>query len=142
MPTTNPSQPNQPSQPSLFLLFNHRLTAQQEADARASLGVTRIVSPPSAIQSLWSEVPSEADTLTGYLAPVCAWLAEAAQPGDFALIQGEFGATWQMANQALNLGLIPIYSTTRREAVEEHGEDGRVHLRHTFAHVRFRKYGT
>lgn len=129
------------SQPNLFLLFSHRLTAQQEADAHASLGVARIVSPPSAIQSLWSAVPPEADNLTGYLAPVCAWLAEAARPDDFVLIQGEFGATWQMVNQALNLKLVPIYSTTRREAAEEHDEDGRVHLRHTFAHVRFRLYG-
>lgn len=60
-----------PEKTSLFLLFNHRLTAAQEADA---------------------------------------------------------------------LGLIPIYSTPRREMMEKHMPDGSVHIRHIFSHVRYRRY--
>jgi len=127
--------------PILFLLFNHRLTPSQEADARASLGVAAIVPPPPEISRLWSEIPPEAERLGDTLAPARNWLAAQAAPGDFILIQGDFGATSLMVNAATQQGLIPIYSTTRRQAVEEHMEDGSVHLRHIFTHVRFRRYG-
>ncbi|MFH0784214.1 MAG: CRISPR-associated protein Csx20 [Pseudomonadota bacterium] len=127
--------------PNLILLFNHRLTARQEEDAYSSLGINRIILPPVDVQMIWAQVPTDADELTGYLAPVFAWLAAAAQPGDFVLIQGEFGATYLAVEMAFRLSLVPIYSTTRREAMEEHVADDRVEIRHTFSHVRYRKYG-
>ncbi|OGQ86296.1 MAG: hypothetical protein A2512_04965 [Deltaproteobacteria bacterium RIFOXYD12_FULL_56_24] len=126
--------------PSLILLFNHRLTAPQEADARASLGVQRIVEPPPEIQTIWSQVPSDPDNLADWLTPVADWLAGVAKPGDFVLIQGEFGATFRMVSEAFRLELTPIYSTTDRKAVEQHLEDGSVQITHTFSHVRFRRY--
>jgi 2-methylisocitrate lyase-like PEP mutase family enzyme len=52
--------------PALFLLFNHRLTSVQEADALASLGVGRIVAPPEAIQHLWSATRSCSATSTAH----------------------------------------------------------------------------
>lgn len=129
------------SHPTLILLFNHRLTAQQEKDARASLGISRITQPPADIRMVWAQVPPEIEELTGYLAPVFAWLAGVARPGDHVLVQGEFGATCLAVGEAFRLGLVPVYSTTRREAVENHLADGRVEIRHTFSHVRYRKYG-
>ena len=124
-----------PMPPTLFLLF-----AAQEDDARISFDVCRIVLPPLEISRLWLEIPPAAEGLSAHLTPVFAWLAACTQPGDYVLIQGEFGATFLLVNEALRLGLTPIYSTTRREAVEEHGPDGRVHLHHIFSHVRFRRY--
>jgi len=129
-----------PAAPALILLFNHRLTARQEEDARASLGISRITQPPISIRMVWAQVPPDVDELTGYLAPVFSWLEEVARPGDFVLVQGEFGATCLAVREALRLDLIPLYSTTRREAVEKHLADGRVEIRHTFAHVRYRRY--
>lgn len=126
---------------TLYLLFNHTLTEAQAADAYRSLGVSRIVEPPPAIRERWASVPPDLDDLADWLAPVFAWLAETARPGDHVLIQGEFGATCLAVRQAQRLGLVPVYSTTRREAHEEHMPDGTVHLRHIFAHVRFRRYG-
>ena len=129
------------TEPALFLLFNHRLTEAQEADAQQSLGVDRIVAAPADIQTLWSQVPPEIDILTPYLTPVFAWLEDQARPGDFVLIQGEFGATCLAVKEAHRLNLIPVYSTTSRQAMEEHLPDGRVEIRHTFSHVRYRQYG-
>lgn len=130
-----------PTAPALILLFNHRLTARQEEDARVSLGVARVIEPPADMRMVWAQVPADIDALTAYLAPVFFWLKGVARPGDFALIQGEFGATCLAVETAFRLGLVPVYSTTRREAIEEHLADGRVEIRHTFAHVRYRKYG-
>ena len=53
----------------------------------------------------------------------------------------DFGATFLVAQKALALGLTPLYSTIRREAVEQVCGD-KVQLTHQFRHVRFRHYET
>ncbi len=128
------------SQPNLILLFNHSITTSQAADARQHLGISAIINPPPDIQSVWAQVPPDIDDIAKYLIPVFAWLAKTAEKGDYILIQGEFGATRLAVNEAFRLGTIPIYSTTKREAVEEHLADGKVAVHHLFSHVRFRHY--
>ncbi len=126
--------------PNLILLFNHTITTAQEADARHSLGINDIIEPPLPVQSLWAQVPPESNEITEYLAPILEWLAEIARQGDYLLVQGEFGATRLGVNEAFRLGIIPIYSTTRREVVEKHLPNGGVAVRHIFSHVRYRRY--
>jgi len=126
---------------SLFLLFNHQITPIQEADARIALGVDQIIDLPPDLHRLWRSVPPDLPEISAYLDPVKEWLAAHAAESDYLLIQGDFGACFIMVNFAFERGLIPIYSTTHREAVEEHGEDGSVKLKHVFKHRIFRKYG-
>jgi len=125
----------------LFLLFNHTATEDQLSDARSSLGVNRFVEPTPNIQMLWRKVPPDLKTISAYLDPVKDWLADSSTKGDFVLIQGDFGATYFMVRFSLEIGLVPIYSTTERQVTEEHGPNGQVHLSHTFHHRRFRLYG-
>ena len=125
----------------LFLVFNHTFTAAQEEDARSSLGVTRIVSLPEELQDLWSDIPPSLTSLSEYLAPIRAWLLEHAAPGDYVLIQGDFGATYLMVDFVLRNGLVAIYSTTTREATETIHPDGSVELMHHFKHQIYRNYG-
>lgn len=127
--------------PDLYLLFNHAISTRQEEDAQIALGVGRIVLPPEEIQGLWSSVPPELGELREYLQPVRQWLDNAARPGDYVLIQGDFGACYLTASHTLAIGCIPIYSTTFRQTEEQHLPDSRVILTHTFSHVRFRRYG-
>jgi len=127
--------------PRLIVLFNHTLTDGQREDARRSLGAEEFLEPPAGVRSLWAEVPPELASLEEYLAPVRSWLGDCARPGDFLLVQGDFGATWLMVRFAMAMGLIPVYSTTRRAAAEELQPDGSVRLTHRFQHVRFRRYG-
>ena len=127
--------------PNLVVLFNHTLTEAQEADARASLGVEGIIDPPAHIRRLWAHVPPDAETLHDYLAQVLAWLAETAVPGDFVLVQGEFGATFLTVRFCLENGLVPVYSTTARQVAEKRLPGGTVRIQHVFRHVRFRRYG-
>ncbi len=127
--------------PQLIVLFNHTLTESQREDGRRSLGAGMFLEPPAEVRSLWADVPPELESLEDYLSPVRSWLQECARPGDFLLVQGDFGATWLMVRFALRIGLVPVYSTTRRAAAEEPQPDGSVHLTHRFQHVRFRRYG-
>ncbi len=125
----------------LLLLFNHTLTAAQQRDARASLAIDCLVAMPPAVSVIWGQVPSDTPAISAHLQPVRRWLRQQANPGDYVLIQGDFGACFLMVNFVLERGLIPVYATTRREAVESHQSDGSVKTMHHFRHQRFRKYG-
>lgn len=126
--------------PRVFLFFNHTLTEDQREALSRELTVTKIVLPPEELRSLWAAIPPESTTLKDILVPVCSWLEKQSAAGDFILIQGEFGACYLLVQHALEHGLIPIYSTTRRRAEERHLDDGSVRIEHTFKHVIFRRY--
>jgi hypothetical protein len=126
---------------TLILLFNHQLTRQQESSARQMLGVSSITELPSELKSIWGNVPAHLSEIVEYIAPVRDWLDDHAKSGDYILIQGDFGATYLMVRFAFHKGLIPIYATTRREAVEEVQSDGSVKRTQRFMHQRFRAYG-
>ncbi|MBT9258667.1 MAG: TIGR02221 family CRISPR-associated protein [Clostridiales bacterium] len=126
--------------PRLLILLSHRLLPQQEADARESLGVTAFTYLPDPLQSLWSQIDPSLEELEEFLQPIGRWLEEEGQPGDYVLIQGEYGATVWAIGKARALGLIPVYATTRREVVTEEGDDGQVVKKAVFRHVRFRLY--
>ena len=124
-----------------FVIFNHTLTETQAADAWNRFGSERVVSLPQHLQALWRQVPADLEGIDGYLAPLKDWLTQEARAGDYVLIQGDFGATWIMVNHAFALGLVPVYSTTERQAEETVAADGAVQLVHHFRHRRFRRYG-
>ena len=125
----------------LFLIFNHDITGIQEEDAKQSLGVDTLVDLPPDMKRIWSDIPPGLKEIRGYLQPVMEWLGEHAEEGDFVLIQGDFGACYLMVRFCFENGLVPIYSTSRREAVEEHLPDGSISLNHVFKHKKFRRYG-
>jgi hypothetical protein len=127
--------------PSLILLSNHQLTLRQKNEAREQLGVSAILEPPLELRDLWGNVPPDLPALGSYLDPLVEWLVSHGKPGDYVLIQGDFGATYRMVDFAFEKGFIPVYSTTRREATEEVQPDGSVKLTHRFMHCRFREYG-
>ncbi len=127
--------------PTLFLIFNHAFTPGQEQAAVRQLGVGRIVALPPELQELWSQIPPDVAEIAAYLQPVQEWLASQARPGDFVLIQGDFGATYLLVNFARQHNLIPVYATTRRQALEEQLADGSIRMVHHFQHQIFRRYG-
>lgn len=126
---------------TLFLIFNHQFTTKQEADARASLVVEKVVSLPDELQERWRDVPPALPALQEYLEPFRSWMASQAEKGDYVLIQGDFGACYLMVHFAFEHDLIPVYSTTQREAEEELQPNGTVKLTHHFQHQIFRRYG-
>ena len=125
---------------TFFLIFNHQFTAVQEMDACASLGVRNIVNLPAELQELWRNIPPDLPEIKNYLDPIQKWLSSQANEGDHVLIQGDFGACFLMVNFAFEHNLIPVYSTTQREVVEEEQPNGAVRLTHHFQHQIFRKY--
>ncbi len=122
----------------MLLLFSHSLTCEQKYEAENNLSAKEFLTLPDALQSLRSQVPPEGeinDTLQLFI----EWIKNHGTKGDIALIQGEFGMTFAVADLCLRYGITPVYSTTRRE-YEQTEEDGLIVNRHVFKHVRFREY--
>jgi len=123
----------------MFLLFSHELTDAQKEDAKSSLGIEEFISLPDSLQKLWSNIPPEIEDLDSYLSPILEYLKTNAKNGDYALIQGDFGATYKMVNFAKNLGVVAVYATTKRNAIERK-VDGKVIKTAIFEHVKFRRF--
>ncbi len=123
----------------MFLLFSHNLTQTQIDDAKNNFGVKDFVPLPKELQLLWSNIPSELISLKEYLLPIRNFLAENSEYEDVVLIQGDFGAVYQMVNFANNLGLKAVYATTTR-VIEETVEDEKTVKKSIFEHRRFREY--
>lgn len=124
---------------ALYLIFSHRLTADQEKDAFTELGVERIHYLPQELQAIWSNVPPELPHVSEFIQPIKDWLKKHVQPGDYLLVQGDYGATYQIVKWALVYNCIPVYATTERKTVETI-ENGLVTIVRLFEHVRFRFY--
>jgi len=124
----------------LFLIFSHSLTEEQEKEVRSVLGAGEIVSLPERLQKVWSQIPPEGELDAGVAALFTGWLREGAAEGDYALIQGDFGMTFALADWCLREGVVPVYSTTRRVHEESRDGEGNVVSRHVFKHVGFRRY--
>lgn len=127
--------------PDLYLIFNHTFTDLQKTDAKEFLSVEKIVDVPPDLKKLWRDVPPDLSEIEASLGPIMKWLADHAQSSDYVLIEGDFGATFILVRFAFDKQLVPIYSTTQRQAVEEHLEGDSIKLTHHFKHCRFRKYG-
>jgi hypothetical protein len=126
--------------PKLFLLFSHTLTEEQLADARRSLQITECLALPPDLQARWSNVPPDLPQIAPHLQPIIHWLQQEAHPGDYVLIQGDFGAIYLLVQAAWDQGLTPIYATTRRQVIETPLPDGRIQVQRVFQHVRYRVY--
>jgi len=124
----------------LFLLFSHKLTEQQVADAKKSLGVEEFVYLPTELQKLWSSIPPSLDELNAYLAPVVEYIdSYAKSKEDIFLVQGDFGACYDIVSYLKDNGFDAYYATTSRKTAEKL-VDGKVVKTSVFEHVRFRKY--
>jgi len=122
----------------MYLLFSHTLTDSQIDDAKSTLKVDKFIYLPKNLQKIWSEIPPELDSLDEYLNKIKHFI-KSANKGDYVLIQGDFGAVYHMVNFAKELGLIPIYATTKRESIELK-QGNKIIKKSIFKHIKFRKY--
>lgn len=123
----------------MILLFSHTLNKEQIKDAQEHLGVGSFLYLPKNLQDIWSEIPIELDSLEEYLSPIKIFLNENSVEDDVVLIQGDFGASYQMVNFVQELNLLAVYAKTSRE-IEEKVEANQTIKKSIFKHRGFRKY--
>lgn len=121
---------------TLFTLINHTLTLEQEEDARKNLNVDKFINIADA---MWSDIDPSEKSIIKFVEVYKDKLKKQAKAGDMLLVQGDFGATYNMIRFAKNMGLIAVYATTNR-IVSEQVENGKVVIKREFKHARFREY--
>lgn len=116
--------------------MNHALTREQEEDARKNLNVDKFINIADAS---WSDIDPSEKSIIKFVEVYKDKLRSQAKAGDILLVQGDFGATYNMIRFAKNMGLIAVYATTNR-IVSEQLENGKVVIKREFKHARFREY--
>lgn len=120
----------------LILLFSHKLTPQQLKDAKETLQCNKIIYLTDELLYKWQNITPETD-----IQIFKDFLIENAKIGDYVLIQGEWGTTYNMVNFAKEKNMIPIYSSTARKVIEEKsGSDNKVIKTSIFEHRGFYRY--
>ena len=123
----------------MFLLFSHSLTDEQIKDGIENLKVTKFISLPENLQKIWSNIPPELETLKSYLNEIKNFIRLNGNSGDYILIQGDFGAVYEMVEFSKQNSFVPIYATTKREVIEKK-EGDKVVKKSIFKHIKFRRY--
>ncbi|MGJ7045488.1 CRISPR-associated protein Csx20 [Thermoanaerobacterium thermosulfurigenes] len=124
----------------MLLVFSHQLTKDQMEDAFHTYGVGEFTYLPDDLKKVWASIPPEAESIRFCVEKIAEWIKQNSRKGDYVLLQGDFGATFLLVDFCFESGLIPVYSTTARDADERTFTDGTVKVHRTFKHVRFRKY--
>lgn len=124
----------------IFLVFSHQLTKGQMEDAYSTFGVDEFIYLPDDLKKVWASIPPEEESIRFCVDRIAEWIKQNSRKGDYVLIQGDFGATFLLVDFCFESGLIPVYSTTARDADERAFNDGTVKVQRIFRHVRFRKY--
>lgn len=124
----------------LILIFSHVLTDKQIEDARENFKIDEFIYLPKELQTKWSLVPPDEKDISYITREVKEWLEKVATKEDYILVQGDFGATYDVVNYCRSKGLKAIYSTTNRRAKEVRAKDGKIELTHIFEHVMYREY--
>jgi hypothetical protein len=126
---------------NIHLLFNHKLTSEQENDALKTLQVTDFIYLNDELQKIWSNVPSNEANLKNYLDKITEYVKKNVQKDDIVLVQGDFGATYMMVDLVRSLDGKAVYATTKRSVVEVMDGD-KVIKQSVFRHEMFREYKT
>ena len=120
----------------MFVLINHELTQEQKDQAIKSFDIDSII---NITDDTWSNINPADENILYALNAYKKELMLEAKAGDILLVQGDFGATYNMIKFAKNMGLTVIYATTKR-IVSEYIENGKVVTKREFKHARFREY--
>jgi len=123
----------------MILLFSHKLTAEQINDGKSSFGVEEFIALDDDLQTIWSNVPADLESVVEYLQSIRDFLIKNMEEDDVVLVQGDFGATCAIASFVKSLGGVAVYATTKRNVVEKE-IDGKIVKTSIFEHVRFRKF--
>lgn len=123
----------------MFLLFSHKLTAEQIQNAKENFGISEFVYLPENLQKIWSNIPPEGSL---DMSPFLIYFQEMKLSSpDIVLVSGDFGATVFMVDRIQNqFNCRAVYATTAREVVEKTLPDGSIKKESVFKFVQFRKF--
>ncbi len=121
----------------VFLIFSHSLTKSQIEELKSN-GISEFLPLPKDLQKIWSNI-GEDEPLAQVLKPIFNWLESLSNKGDYAVVSGNFGATFLMVQFCLKNNIIPLYSYTKRISTEV-TKGSKVIKTSRFEHIKFKRY--
>ena len=88
----------------MFVIINHDLTQEQKDQAIKSFDIDYII---NITDDTWSNIDPADENILYALNAYKKELMLEAEAGDILLVQGDFGATYNMINFAKNIGIKP-----------------------------------
>lgn len=124
-----------------FVLMNHELLKSQirELNHVFKIQTADFCYLPESLRAFWRNISPAGSLPVEWLSEIIDYLAKQSDPGDYIVVQGDFGCTYFVVNWAFQNNRIPLYATTRRDAREVVSETG-VEIKRFFVHDHFRKY--
>ncbi len=123
-----------------IFLISHEPSPEQIRELEEKWGVRSIVKMPEDIAVRWRAIPPDVESIKEEILPVRKWIDDVCKPGDVVVVQGDYGASFMLANYVKKIGCTPLYATTERKVDERVLDDGSVEQKRLFRHVRFREY--
>lgn len=124
---------------NMLLIFSHELTNNQIKEAEQKYDIVNFLSLEKELLGIWSNIPPELEDVNNHIEKIIKWIDTNGQLGDYALVQGDFGATVKVVNHCKKRGITPIYATTKR-IVKKDKAGEKIVLSREFEHVIFREY--
>ncbi|WP_156285787.1 CRISPR-associated protein Csx20 [Oceanivirga salmonicida] len=123
----------------IILLFSHNLNNKQIEELKNKYNIKEIVKLPEKYQEIWSNANIFVDYKKNYK-EILDYVLLNMNIGDYALVQGEWGYTYNMVNSLFENGIIPIYAFSTRNVKEVKGEDDKILKISEFKHIQFVEY--
>lgn len=123
-----------------FLLWSHNASSEQVQDLKINWKIDKIFELPAELRSIWSQVPVRDINWNIYVSKICEWVKGHSQKNDLVVVQGEYGLTYYMVDWCKANNLLPVYSLTERNSVEEKKITGEIIKVSKFVHCGFRPF--
>lgn len=124
----------------IMLIFSHKIMEDQEKELKEKFGITEIISLNDECQKIWTDVYfKNKEKYFENLKKIKKYIKDNLDENDYALVQGEWGYTYNIVNYCIKNKIIPIYSFSKRESFEEITVDEVIKLS-KFKHIEFLKY--
>ena len=121
----------------MYILLSHELTKEQYKDAVKSLNVDTFITLNN---SQWSQIPADVEDISPFLEGVQHNVLQTANIDDVILVQGDFGAVYNIVSFCKKRNIKTFYATTKRDVIEYTDKNGKNVKKSVFEFRRFREY--
>ena len=102
----------------VFVLISHQLLPEQKQELYDRFGIIELRYLPENLQQIWSNVLYDDKYYTN-LNEIIDYVFSILNKGDYVIVQGNWGYTYKLVEEAKKHNIIPLYAFSVRDSIEE-----------------------
>lgn len=102
----------------VFVLISHQLLPEQKQELYDRFGIIELRCLPENLQQIWSNVLYDDKYYTN-LNEIIDYVFSILNKGDYIIVQGNWGYTYKLIEEAKKHNIIPLYAFSVRDSSEE-----------------------